>query len=103
MSNNISISIGHRIQMRRKKFQMSMETLAEIMGVSQAQISRYETGERHISADQLFHISVILRTPIEWFYIDCRLIDIVPKKSPIKDENDLLVLDLVSKRNKRNK
>ncbi|MDC9615504.1 helix-turn-helix transcriptional regulator [Xenorhabdus khoisanae] len=71
INRKISSSIGKRIHMRRRILGLTMKNLAEKSGTFQPQILRYETGERKISAAQLFLIATALDTPIDWFFMDC--------------------------------
>lgn len=66
----IDVSIGKRIQQRRKEVGFTAENLAEQIGMSQQQFSRYERGVTKISAAHLASIAVLLDTPISWFFVD---------------------------------
>lgn len=66
----IDIAIGKRIQQRRKEVGLTAENLAEQIGVSQQQFSRYERGVTKINVAHLASIAVLLNTPISWFFID---------------------------------
>lgn len=66
----IDAAIGKRIQQRRKETGLSAEELAEKIGVSQQQFSRYERGATKINIAHLVNIAVILDTPISWFFAD---------------------------------
>ncbi|CDL81084.1 helix-turn-helix domain-containing protein [Xenorhabdus szentirmaii] len=73
MHKIISRAIGQRIRMRREILGWNMQTLVEKMGLSQQQLSRYESGDSQVTARRLFHIAVILDTDIHWFFADCNL------------------------------
>ncbi|KPN73075.1 helix-turn-helix domain-containing protein [Neisseria sp. 74A18] len=66
----VDAAIGKRIQQRRKETGLSAEELAEKIGVSQQQFSRYERGATKINIAHLVNIAVILDTPISWFFAD---------------------------------
>ncbi|MDO5070239.1 MAG: helix-turn-helix transcriptional regulator [Neisseria zoodegmatis] len=66
----VDAAIGKRIQQRRKETGLSAEELAEEIGVSQQQFSRYERGATKINIAHLVNIAVILDTPISWFFAD---------------------------------
>lgn len=66
----VDAAIGRRIQQRRKETGLSAEELAERIGVSQQQFSRYERGATKINIAHLVDIAVILDTPISWFFAD---------------------------------
>ncbi len=67
----IDVSIGQRIQLRRKELQLTAAYLSEKIGISQQQLSRYERGMNKINVSHLFSISVCLETPIAWFFLEC--------------------------------
>ncbi|OOF65403.1 helix-turn-helix domain-containing protein [Rodentibacter sp. Ppn85] len=66
------IAIGKRIQLRRKELGISAEVLAEKIGVSQQQFSRYERGATKMNVNHLVNIAIILNTPIDWFFSDSK-------------------------------
>ena len=68
----VDLAIGKRIQQRRKEMGFTAENLAEQIGVSQQQFSRYERGATKINVSHLVNIAVILDTPISWFFADSR-------------------------------
>ncbi|PQQ24495.1 helix-turn-helix domain-containing protein [Photorhabdus hindustanensis] len=63
--------VGKRIQKRRKELGMTAAKLAEKIGISQQQLSRYERGINRINLSHLVRIASILETPINWFFLDC--------------------------------
>ncbi|MFT2111499.1 helix-turn-helix domain-containing protein [Marinomonas sp. 2405UD68-3] len=69
----IDVSIGLRIQLRRKELQLTAAYLSEKIGISQQQLSRYERGMNKINVSHLFAISVCLETPISWFFLECEI------------------------------
>lgn len=68
----IDLLIGKRIQQRRREINVTAEALAEQIGVSQQQFSRYERGATKINVAHLVNIAVILNTPISWFFADSK-------------------------------
>ena len=68
VASKIDKEIGRRIQQRRRELGLSADTLAEKIGVSQQQFSRYERGKAKINAGHLADIAVVLDTPIGWFF-----------------------------------
>ncbi|MGJ0577215.1 helix-turn-helix domain-containing protein [Xenorhabdus bovienii] len=71
MDKSISLKVGQRIRMRREEIGLDTQTLAELIGVSQQQMSRYETGINAINIAKFFQITIQLDTPINWFFIGC--------------------------------
>lgn len=70
IADNVDLAIGKRIQQRRKELNITAENLAEQIGISQQQFSRYERGVTKINVSHLVRIAVILNTPISWFFVD---------------------------------
>lgn len=61
--------IGARIREARKERNVSSSDLAEAIGYSEKQLSRYELGRNKLSAAQIFKISFLLGLPTSWFYL----------------------------------
>lgn len=72
--------IGKRVQEKRKELGYSAEKLAEYIGLSQQQLSRYERGASKINVAHLIDIAIFLKTPISWFFQDC-----MPEDDLLKD------------------
>ncbi len=62
--------IGKRLRALRRQHEMSLEEVAEILDVTQQQMSRYELGRHRLSAAQLYRLSQGLNVPIAWFFED---------------------------------
>lgn len=67
----VSMLVGKRIQMKRKEIGVTAAELADKIGVSHQQLSRYERGTNKISLEHLVDISIALETPADWFLEDC--------------------------------
>lgn len=70
-SHTADKQVGLRIQMRRKELEMTAQQLAELVDISQQQLSRYERGTNKINVAHLVNIATVLNAPIGWFFIDC--------------------------------
>lgn len=68
--NDIDRHIGLRLKKLRLQERLSAAALAEAIGSTQQQISRYENAQNKISASQLYLISRSLAVPISWFFLD---------------------------------
>lgn len=84
-STDVDALLGKRIQLRRKELEVSAAQLAEALGFSQQQLSRYERGLNRISATLLVDVAGLLDTPVEWFLLDCptKLTAIVQPTQPL--------------------
>ena len=71
ISTQIDKLIGKRIQLKRKEKGWSAEKMAELLDVSQQQLSRYERGVNKINVAHLVEIANLLQTPIDYFFEDC--------------------------------
>lgn len=72
LASDVDLAIGKKINQRRKEVGLTAEVLAEQIGVSQQQFSRYERGATKINVAHLVNIAVILDTPISWFFADSK-------------------------------
>ena len=68
LATDVDRHLGARLQKLRQQCGISAAALAEAIGSTQQQISRYEHGENKLGAAQLYRISVTLGTPISWFF-----------------------------------
>lgn len=79
----IAAKIGARIQQRRKEMKKTAAQLAEKLELSQQQMSRYEHGGSRISVALLIQVALVLKTPIQWFLMDCEQVALTyPDKKP---------------------
>lgn len=60
--------VGLRLRLCRKTQLVSLEDLAEAIGVSRQQLQKYETGINRISAVTLFRLSQHLAVPLSYFF-----------------------------------
>lgn len=63
--------IGLRLKKLRQQANISAAALAEAIGSTQQQISRYENGQNKLSAAQLYLLAQSLAVPVSWFFLDC--------------------------------
>lgn len=96
IADEVDLAIGKRIQQRRKEVGLTAENLAEQIGVSQQQFSRYERGATKINVSHLVNIAVILDTPISWFFVDSKAQNLTfsDKEQYVPLRNDALKLRL---------
>lgn len=64
----IDLHIGKRLRILRHQNGMSLEVLAQMLGVSQQQVSRYELGQHRLSAAQLYRLACYFNVPLSWFF-----------------------------------
>nr|WP_282557847.1 helix-turn-helix transcriptional regulator [Providencia burhodogranariea] len=67
---NVNQIVGKEIRKRRKKLGLSGIELAELIGISQQQISRYERGECNITLENLFSWANALDVSLIYFLSD---------------------------------
>ena len=66
LNKNIDlVQLGKNIRQAREYSQLTQKELASFLGVDQSLISKFESGERAISADSLEKISSLLCFPIK--------------------------------------
>lgn len=63
--------IGLRLKKLRMQADVSALALAEAIGSTQQQISRYENGQNKLSASQLYLLGQCLGVPVSWFFLEC--------------------------------
>ncbi len=101
IANDIDRQIGLRLKKLRQQEGMSAAALAEAIGSTQQQISRYENAQNKISASQLYLLANRLSVPLAWFFLDTESVPPSPlgigEKSPplysriaVDDENATL-------------
>jgi transcriptional regulator with XRE-family HTH domain len=64
----LDLHLGVRLRRLRNRRDFSMEQVAELIDVSQQQISRYELAKNRLSAVQLFRLARGLGVPVSWFF-----------------------------------
>lgn len=67
---SINESVGYRVSRKRKELGYSGQQVADRLGISQQQLSRYERGRSQISVGLLVKIAELLQTPVSWFFAD---------------------------------
>lgn len=88
--------VGARLQKLRQQEDISATMLAEAIGSTQQQISRYETGQNKLGASQLHRLSQCLGVPISWFFQDVEddSIEVLVKNDNAKHEQALIKQEL---------
>lgn len=88
--NPIDVHVGNRIRIRRNLLGWSQEKLGLMMGLTFQQVQKYEKGLNRVSASRLWDFSVVMDTPISFFYddMDAETKDSSPRRF-CNTENDL--------------
>lgn len=85
-TNDIDRQIGLRLKKLRQQEGISATALAEAIGSTQQQISRYENAQNKISASQLYLLARSLSVPLAWFFLDSEVTlthtSLISEKSP---------------------
>ena len=68
--HELDVYVGRRIKKLRDERNITASRLAEIIGATQQQISRYENGQNKLAAVQLYRLACALGVPISWFFLD---------------------------------
>ena len=68
-ANLIDLRVARRIRASRLRSGMTLQALAQEIGVAFQQAHKYERGQSRISAGRLFHIAKTLDTPITYFFL----------------------------------
>jgi transcriptional regulator with XRE-family HTH domain len=64
----LDIHIGKQIWRRRRLLDMKQAQLAEIVGVSFQQVSKWECGDNRLSAQQLWVLAKALQVTVGYFF-----------------------------------
>ncbi|RXT07781.1 helix-turn-helix domain-containing protein [Ammoniphilus sp. CFH 90114] len=75
--------IGHRIRLQRKRVGMTVEEVAEKIGLSQSMVSQVERGKAKPSLDTIWKLSILLDVPLNYFFegIEKEPVLVVPRES----------------------
>ena len=76
----VDVYVGKRLKLRRTLLGVSQEKLAKSLGITFQQVQKYENGSNRIGASRLFHITQVLKTPIEFFFDGFEEIEDTPLK-----------------------
>ena len=76
---NANRAIGQRIKLARKLRKLTLEQMAEHLGVTIATVSRYEVGDRQPKYDRLFKIAKLLDVSVQYLLA-------IPEEKLIKAE-----------------
>jgi len=89
------MSIGRRIQQRREALRLTQEELADLVGTTQRQISRYERDTNSPGPDTIVMLARVLGTSTDYLL---GLTD-EPNKYADLDDIELEILDLLRSQN----
>ena len=68
LPNAIDLHVASRLLLRREEVGISLETLAEALGVTYQQVQKYEKGTNRISAGVLYQMAMALDVPVQYFF-----------------------------------
>jgi len=90
--NPIDVHVGNRIRIRRNLLGWSQEKLGMMLGLTFQQIQKYEKGLNRVSASRLWDFSVVMNTPVSFFYddMDEETVENSPRRFSNPD-NDLIL------------
>lgn len=74
---NLSVLVGERIRLRRKRLKINQEKLALIADIDRSYMGRIERGEVNITLDKLYGLCAVLQ---------CEAAELLPLRSEL-DEN----------------
>jgi len=74
---NLSVLVGERIRLQRKRLKINQEKLALIADIDRSYMGRIERGEVNITLDKLYGLCAVLQ---------CEVAELLPLRSEL-DEN----------------
>lgn len=77
-------SIAERIKLLRKELGLTQEEVAEQLGVSRATVSQMESGERKITAEELYKLANIFNVTADEILDNEKSIEVVLEKSKVQ-------------------
>ena len=87
----IDIHIGSRLRTGRVLAGMSLNELADAIGVSFQAVQKYECGENRLSVRRLYEVASALKRPIRFFFDELEANPAAPEKTDFtRDEIELV-------------
>ena len=68
-SSALDAHVGTRIRAHRKGARMTLQVLADKLGIAYQQLQKYETGINRVGAGRLMEIAEILNIPVASFFV----------------------------------
>ncbi len=68
MTQDLDIRIGRRLRACRLRADLSIDAVADLIGLQPGTIARYESGRLHIPVCQLTSLADLLRVPLGAFF-----------------------------------
>lgn len=93
---SISMIVGGKIREIRRRNCLNIGELAEMVGVSQQQMSRYERGVNKLCPDILYKLSVVFHCNIDDFFSDLPSRDYLCKD--YHDDTSVIIEDYFRKK-----
>jgi len=72
------LHVASRLRLRRQEVGVSLETLADALGVTYQQVQKYEKGTNRMSAGILYQMAMTLEVPVQYFFDE-----LTPQKAAI--------------------
>lgn len=72
-SRMLDAEVGASIRLHRKNAKMTLQGLADRLGIAYQQVQKYETGVNRVGAGRLLEIAEILNIPVASFFENSRL------------------------------
>jgi transcriptional regulator with XRE-family HTH domain len=67
-SRMLDAEVGQSIRLHRKNAKMTLQGLADRLGIAYQQVQKYETGVNRVGAGRLMEIAEILAVPVARFF-----------------------------------
>ncbi|MDE2182478.1 MAG: helix-turn-helix transcriptional regulator [Alphaproteobacteria bacterium] len=67
-SRSLDVEVGQSIRLHRKNAKMTLQGLADRLGIAYQQVQKYETGVNRVGAGRLMEIAEILNVPVASFF-----------------------------------
>ena len=68
LPNGVDLHVASRLRLRRQEVGISLETLADALGVTYQQVQKYEKGTNRMSAGILYQMAMTLEVQVQYFF-----------------------------------
>lgn len=68
MASAVDLHIGKRLNRRRRLLGMTLQQLAEAVGIRFQQVQKYEGAANRVTASRLYDLSIALEVPVSYFF-----------------------------------
>ena len=80
-ADKIDWLVGNRLKERRVALGLSKTAIARAIGVTLAQVAKYESGANRVAAARLHKLAELLEVPVQWFFEKSSAVSSAPRQA----------------------